>query len=244
MKTEVETFVRDQITMRASALITRQSVIEVSDDGTLAEGADLQKVIKATIKKADDQRKEYVGPLNAVVKKINAEFKAMVAPLQDSAETLAKKMTTYVKEKDRLERERQKKLAKEAEERALKEAEELEKAGRAGEAEIAMEQGAMASDLVKERKPAPVRGDYGAVVSARRTWAFELVDLGEVPRHYIQLDERAVRNHIQSYVEQYKHEAKREGLTGKAVDVYVENKMEGFTIPGIRVYQEVGAVVR
>lgn len=244
MKTEIDKTLKDEMATRASGLMAREANLFITDDATLASGADIQKVIKTQIKKADETRKEYVGPLNAVVKKINADFKAMVEPLQRSSVSLGGKMTAYVREKDRLEQERQRKLAREAEERALKEAEELQAAGREGEAEIALEQGAMAVDLVKERKPAPVRGDYGSVASTRKTWTFELEDLYSVPYKYLLLDEAEIRSTIRIRVREYQEEAKRGGLSGKAIDVYVENKMKDFKISGIRIYQKVDAVVR
>jgi len=45
-------------------------------------------------------------------------------------------------------------------------------------------------------EPTRIRGDYGATAYVSRTWAFEVIDLGQVPREYVSLDVAAVREAI------------------------------------------------
>jgi transcription-repair coupling factor (superfamily II helicase) len=68
------------------------------------------------------------------------------------------------------------------------------------------------------------RSDLGAVASLRTTWAFELVDLAEVPRNYLSLNEGAVRAQI-------KAATTRDGKCP-------------LKIPGIRIYEKQESVVR
>lgn len=244
MKTEIEVAVKEGIGEMAVNLTDQEARAVIDSDESLSKGADLAKIIRAQIKKADDQRKEYVGPLNEVVKRINADFKRMVAPLQKASDSLKGKMNAYVREKERREAEERRRLAREAEERALREAEKLEKAGRQQEAEEALVVGSAAQDVAAQRRSAPVRGDYGAVASARKTWDFEVDDLNQVPLAYMSLDERKVRDTIRESAGYYRLEGQKMDLKGRALDVHVERRMETFSIPGLKIVQTVSAVVR
>ena len=44
--------------------------------------------------------------------------------------------------------------------------------------------------------PTRIRGDYGATAYVARTWTFEVIDLGQVPREYVSLDVGAVKDAI------------------------------------------------
>ncbi len=68
------------------------------------------------------------------------------------------------------------------------------------------------------------RSDLGAVASLRTTWAFELVDLADVPRTYLSLNDGAVRAAI-------KAATTRDGKCA-------------LKIPGVRIYEKQESVVR
>ncbi len=245
MKTEIDVTQKQATDQVIATLVAQESRAVIEDDESLSKGADLAKIIRSQIKKADEDRKEnYTGPLNAVIKRINGEFKQMVAPLVKADASLKGKMDLYVREKDRREREERTRLAREAEERALKEAEVFEKAGMHDEAAAAIEVGAKAPDLAAQRRSAPVRGDYGATASARREYTFELEDISEVPTAYLILNETKVRSAIREKVAALRTQAKEADLKGKEVDVFVEKEMEKFKIAGLRVYQKVSSAVR
>lgn len=244
MKTEIEAALRQKIENAATNLIIQASRAVIQDDETLSRGADLQKIIKTQIKKADEERKEYVGPLNSVVKKINGDFKTMVAPLQKAADALSGKMTAYVMEREKIASEERRRAAREAEERALKDAEALQAAGRSVEADEVISQGASVASAVTAAHTAPVRCDYGAVASVRKEWTFELENMTEVPPKYLLLDSSEVRNAIREAVSAHRADAKSRGLSGDVAEAFVQEAMGNFKIPGLRIHQKVSSMVR
>ena len=244
MKIEIEAALRQKIENAATNLITQASRAVIQDDETLSKGADLQKIIKTQIKKADEERKEYVGPLNSVVKKINGDFKTMVAPLQKAADALDSKMTAYVREREKIASEKRQRAAREAEELALKQAEALQAAGRSVEADEIISQGASVASAVTAAHTAPVRGDYGAVASVRREWTFELEDIAEVPARYLVINAQEIRSDILTKVKVYREEAAGRGLSGDVAEAFVQEAMGNFQIPGLRIHQKVSSMVR
>ncbi|MBV9551947.1 MAG: hypothetical protein JO032_04040 [Alphaproteobacteria bacterium] len=61
-------------------------------------------------------------------------------------------------------------------------------------AEVAGERAWVAAQrLAREPEPVRIEGDYGAVAYVSRSWSYEVVDLGAVPRAYLTLDGERVR---------------------------------------------------
>lgn len=147
--------------------------------------------IKAAMAAFEDDRKAEVSPLNERVKKINAEAKARVAPLESAESTLKNAIAEW----QRAERER---IAREqaiADEKARKERERL--AAQAAKAEAAGNtERADALQAQAQQVMAPVLQPQattkGLGVSMRSTWAFRITDPSAIPREYLKIDEQKI----------------------------------------------------
>jgi hypothetical protein len=63
------------------------------------------------------------------------------------------------------------------------------------------EEAAQRAQLAREEaravlEPTRIRGDYGATAYVTRNWSFEVIDLDQVPRDYMNLDVAVVRQAI------------------------------------------------
>ncbi len=174
--------------------------IEISDQAGFNRAATWLTQVKARIKKLEEKRKQYVQPLNNQVKAINDDFKKMTEPYLVIETEIKGKMGAYADEQrriqaeaDRIERERR--------------AEEARKL--AAEAEISRQK---AVAIVKkqedekaklEPKPEPVtppttvKTDTAKVVT-KVVVKFEVVDPSKVPDEFKVVDERLVRQAVNS----------------------------------------------
>lgn len=179
----------------------------------------LGRVARLT-KDAEAKRTEMVKPFNEHVKGINDLFKQTLAPVLQADQTIRSKVLSFdveerkrAQEAARLAAEAAAKAERERLEREalLKEAEKAEAAGNAGVAEgllgvaIAKEEAAQTSTAVAStlatQAAAPARttvAETGASATVRKTWAFKVVDLGQVSRDWLMLDERKVREAIRA----------------------------------------------
>lgn len=148
-------------------------VIDTNDD-LVAATADLG-VIANLLKEAEAKRKEYTGPLNAFIKRVNDYFKTATDSLQQA---------------DRLNRDKVKAFKAEVE-RRCREAEAIE----AGRLELARREmalkGEITGDLSPVSAPEPVPAKVHTPVGSmgtRKTAQWELVDIDQVPRDFLTLD--------------------------------------------------------
>lgn len=203
---------------------------------TSQETADLAlntcKDVKALQKKVEERRKELVGPLNEQVKRINAYAKELTAPL-DKAEVHLK--GHLAKWEIELEKVRQADLRKAEEERkkALEEAE-SRKASQNDEEDFEamfmsdderkrqqiiaqVEQQRVESEIHSQHKSNVAHIMQTKVPGARRVWTFEVEDAGKVPREFLCVDEKKIREAIRSGARE---------------------------IPGVRIFQDLSVAVR
>lgn len=78
----------EQFRQRADAMI-------VNDDSSFAEAVDFTKQCKTGAKRIEEKRKFFVGPYNAVVKRINALFNAKIGALNEIEGVCKQKMLLY-----------------------------------------------------------------------------------------------------------------------------------------------------
>ena len=171
-----------------------RAVIDSSD--AMEKGSTLDKMIQVQLKKGEEERTKLTGPLNQVVKILNAKFKAVSDPLEMARKTIQSKMLTYKREQDRLAAEAAEKARKEAEEKALSESLALEAQGKTEEATAVLEEAAEAPPPLPPAPAGPVRSDVGAVSSFVDDFKYEVTDLAQVPREYLCIDDRKVREAI------------------------------------------------
>ncbi len=208
--------------------------IDVADDETQGQVGDLVKMMNHRRKKLEDKRVSLVGPLTAVVKEINALFKAPRDRIDEIIQIGKKKMNRYAQAQVALEAEK-KRIERETAAAERKEAEDLAEALR----KKAGQEAAVVADVVIEEaekkvvaaaKPAKVattRGRESSVIISK-TWKAEVVDLlelakavadGKLPTHVIEPNMTALN------------------------DIAREKKDPG-TINGVRFFQDVSTSVR
>lgn len=118
-----------------SALRAQAEHITVDDAISAQTATALLAQVVGARRHAEAQRVELVGPLNAVVKKINAAAKRTTEPLAEAERTLKGKLLGYQREQQRLADEERARLEAEAEQRRAVEAERMRLAEEAARAE-------------------------------------------------------------------------------------------------------------
>lgn len=190
---------------------------------------------KATLKAAEEKRKELKGPIDAQAKAIQDTFKTMSEQLEKPMRALEEQLGAYAAQQRRIaeEKARAEREAAEAEARRIREAAEAEaraaavaaaqaksqqEADRAAqqmakalETQQAAEDAQKAAEKAGQVQSANLTGEYGSTGYASRRWTFEVENLAAVPRHYMAIDNAAIREAIASGVRE---------------------------IPGLRIYQE------
>jgi hypothetical protein len=156
-------------------------------------------------------RTDLVRPLNDRVKAINERIRTLAEPVARAEETIKAALLGWRQvETRRLEAERraaeraaEARAAEEAERQATVDAELRASAAAAGFGEEAEASAPTARDFAPApvavfAPPAPVATVAGAVGTAtlRKVWTFEVLDLDQVPRAYLLLDEPRVREAI------------------------------------------------
>lgn len=101
--------------------------LQVNDEASADIAGQLLRDIQGRRKAAEAKRREYVDPLNATVKQINADFKAAMAPYEEADEIIREKLGSYTAEQERIRREEEERLERERQERERKAREERER---------------------------------------------------------------------------------------------------------------------
>lgn len=175
-----EAFERLQAEAKALAITTKEHEIHATD--FLIQTQDLQK-------KLEKQRKDLVEKPGDWVKSINSLCKMWSEPLKvlelDIKRVMAAYMTQVRIEAQKKEREQQ---------RAL---EEMQKAAeqKALEAELPAPAPPVVIPVTPQRSNAIARGTSGSA-SLRDHWDFEIVDISQVDRKYLMVNEKAVKADI------------------------------------------------
>jgi len=198
--------------------------IEIKDDEALKSAIELGSKINKFEKALEAKRKETVEPLNQEVKKINGMFKPVIENVEKLNGTLKSKILVWqkiVEEKRKAWVEAQRK--KEIEEMEARKAEMLKIAEEQNN-ELALD---MAVNIETEQKAIEekavnvktiVKAEDGAKTTITRTWTFEITDEKIVPRAFLCVDERAIKQLIKDKKEE------------------IENGT--LTLAGIRFYQK------
>lgn len=154
--------------------------------------------IKKCAKAVEDERKRIKSPVTDLGRAIDARAKALQAPLDECDRLARKVLTSYLAEQDRIAQEE----ARAERERLAAEAARREAEAKTDEdlsAAIEAEERAQAVPL-EPAKPVSARGEMGTHAGLRKSWDYSLVDLDQVPRQYLTLDEKAVKAAIKDGV--------------------------------------------
>lgn len=179
----------------------------ITDDASLEKGKELVKEARRIEQFIEEKRKEATKPLLDKKKQIDEFAKSLTNELNNAVKSLRAQMQKYEEEK---ERRRLEELRRLVEERRRKE-EELRQA-QLSQDETQVEK---LQELAKIEEKTSQLSEKSS--SLRMIWTFEVVDINQVPREYLVLDETAVRRAIQSGVRE---------------------------IPGLRIFQKPSLVIK
>jgi hypothetical protein len=158
-------------------------VLEKVDD--LDSANMLLKKTAATEKAIEEKRKEMVTPLNERVKEINGAFKAISTALAAANDLLKRKILVFRQDE---EARRQKLIDEQSAAQAAAE-KKAKKAKATGKPEP-----------VYVAPPAPLPLAAIDSTTVRKTWTFEVVDEKSIPRNFMVLNEKMVREQIRNGV--------------------------------------------
>ena len=194
---EVQTLKTDlsNIKGRAEAMV-------VKTDDDYSKASTVLKWIADTEKKCESRRKFFVDPLNEHVRRVNLFFKNFTEPLNEFRRKIEAKMLEYRAETERKRQEEEKRLMKQQEKVNKK----LEAKG----------QEPLPAVAIPQAPKTTFTGD-GGTVTAKKVWAWQVVDEKKIPREWFSLDEKKV------------NAAVRGGLR---------------EIPGIKIFQKESLAVR
>lgn len=190
----------EQALRSAAAIITHRidelfSGLQDSEVKTVAEAkatVDLIANARGLLKGLDGWRLWAVGPETAYVAKINSICKG----IRDSAEDLFRMAKAKVDQYERwVELERRKELKRQQEE-----ADKLQKQMEAEAEKAGVEAPLPPPPVIAEPKPTKIRTDDGASVHTRKTWAWELADLKQVPIDYLQVNSQKLNAAVKAGV--------------------------------------------
>lgn len=152
----------------AMPLARWMQVTALSTDNEYIDAAEARKKAKGLFEDAEDDRKSFTDPLNAVIKRINARYKVITEP----AQTIIARTSALCLDYDRRRREEQMKIAER-------------------EAKKAVKQGAheLAEDIIQQAAVAKVVPQVDGI-GTRRVYSARVVDEKKLPREYWLIDEK------------------------------------------------------
>ncbi len=127
-------------------------------------------MVKAQWKELEEKRTAVTGPINEALKELNSWFKPVQAPLKEAERILKEKISAFI-------------IARKAANEAAMLA--AAQAAQAGDGKAALVHVGAIQEAPKV-----------AGISVKEVWDFEVVNLDEVPREYLMVDERKVREAI------------------------------------------------
>ena len=175
------------LTERKNDLVSQAERCEVTDERTAEAASDLAKMLHSARKKADDDRRSLVDPLNKVVKDINGRYKPLFDAIDSARQKVLGKLTAWQREEQRKAEER----ALAEAEKARQEAQERAAAAAATAREYAADPEAAAAQATSqateeadrqfnravERGTPAVRSMSGAQAGLRDNWTWEVEDI-------------------------------------------------------------------
>jgi hypothetical protein len=190
---------RDRIV--AALLATAAAYPEILDDEAMGEAGENLRMVSALTRLSEDRRKEHKDPYWSGGRTVDAWFKNFFAPLNDAKAPVQRAADAYAAMVVRREREATAAAAaaaRQAADRAAEAAalaiEERREIDAQGLVEAAREADRLQAQA--DARPAEMsrtHGEYGAVISARSTWRFKVIDLAQVPREYLMIDTNALK---------------------------------------------------
>lgn len=201
----------DKLKAEITLFVKPISEIKVKDKDSMDHALAVGGNIKAMQKRIEDRRTEMVKPLNERVKAINTYAKEIAGPL-DQSETLVKNQLRaheIVLDKQRREEQAkleaaQRKAEQEAAEKARQQQEQQETAAmfmeepeaKMAEATAQAETSRVEKEIKTDFKSKAAAVASNKVAGAKKVWKFEITDATLVPRQYLIVDEKLIRQAV------------------------------------------------
>ncbi|MGL4999501.1 MAG: hypothetical protein ACRC5T_11080 [Cetobacterium sp.] len=168
----------EKLQSHVSAAVQKASEIIIQSESDLTTSTDIVKFIKEKAKQVEIQRKNFVDPINASVKNINAQFKALSEPLEKAEAVLKGKMLDFQRKLEAEKRVIEEIKRKEVEELARQQTELQKQAGEITEQEAITFNKQLDFAMTKPIEVDKVRGSAtGATSSIRKRWTFKVTDI-------------------------------------------------------------------
>lgn len=180
------------------SLESKVKSLKIVDEETRKHASFLLTAVNDAIKGAEAKRKTFVDPLNATVKRINAEFKLITDPLTNLKSIINNEQIRDYNEQEKARKEAEEKARKEAEEKQRKLDARLNKTKNDEHKELLeLEKAnvdANLNDKLEEAKSSVQRSVFTGVgtTTIKKIWTYEVTDLSKVPEEYKMLNETKV----------------------------------------------------
>lgn len=160
----------------ATGLQAQADRAEISTSEDYAKGGDLIKIARTESAKVEDLRVQLSGPLNKLVKFVNAQFKVPKEAFTDVRSTIERKMLIWKAAEDRMLRVAAEKARKKLEDEALAQAA-LET--KEEDQEAVLDAAADAGEtIVKEQSTVGLqRGNYGSSTNTKKIYTTNVYDV-------------------------------------------------------------------
>lgn len=207
-------------------LFVSEEMAKITNAQEEAKAVEFLSQVKRRWKMVDEKRKEYVKPLNEVVKKVNDDFKNILTPLETIEAIVKKGMTAYRSAEDFKAKEA---LRIEAEQKAKQAINEIKYGdGLTDENLQNAKEAAKAVSIASVEAPRVVKStESGGSASFRKDWKFEIINKYEIPTS------------IQKEVLELAFE---KGLFDQVIRQHI--KAEEHEIPGVRIWPESTPIIR
>lgn len=221
----------DQLRAEVTLFVEPCTKLTVGSDQDAETVLSAGKAVKDFMKKIEARRTELVKPLNERVKEINAYAKQIGAPLEAAESHIKKQLVSWERVLEQKRQEEMRKLEA-ARKQAEAEAQAKLKAQQEEAETVAMfmeEKEVKRTEIIQqaeaERAIFAIEKDHKEaektvaaikVSGARKTWTFEVTDEALIPRAYLCIDEKAIR------------QAVRDGIR---------------EIPGVNIFQETSIAI-
>ena len=212
----------DVVAKRVAEAEAQADALQVTNAGEAEAAAEVLRDIARYKKGAEAERTELVKPLNDHVKLINKKFKDAIAPFEAADKKIRAKVETFTAEQERRRREEEQRLERERQEAEAKAKREQAEADARAAEELA-DEGEDPGDLAEEaaQKLAEAQTAESAIsslpeptlprqvvekpaaptgTSTRMVWKHRLVDPAAVPREYLVVDEKKIRQAVRDGV--------------------------------------------
>jgi glycyl-tRNA synthetase (class II) len=165
---QIEKTIKEQ-NKKVKALISySKKYFKIEKKEDLINATDLAVKIKIKLRELEEERKEYTDPLNKTVKKLNAAFKELTAPLTE-IETQIKNEINIFREK-----EEQIRIKKEQELQKIENDKEL---------------------TITPTIPDTIESNFGESRIVKR-WSFDVIQKDKIPLEYLIPDEKKINKEI------------------------------------------------